>query len=266
MADWKQRLAIISDEASNSFTDAVQICLPLGIQAYELRKLDNGRFPNVSDEAILQVIETVKSHKLNLIGVSPGFFKDTVDAPITEEILQREFSKAFRLMDKLDIRRMTVFTFKREGGRDTPIPDKAIDYLRQAIELCVREDVELILENSASSWGDTGKNLAQIAKLLDVGVTWDPGNAAASGEVAYPDGYQHVCDHIVHVHFKNWSLEQGNVAIQDGIVDMAGQVKALQTDGYTGYYCIEPHQWHDQENAVVTNTQQLLDLLNANSE
>jgi sugar phosphate isomerase/epimerase len=263
VTDWKQGLAIISDEADDSFAKAVEICLPLGIRAYEIRKLDDRRFPNVTDEAIQQVTETVNTHDLKLIGVSPGFFKDIIDHPSTTETFQTGFPEAFRLMDKLNVRRMTVFTFKREGERDVGIPDQALDYLRQAVDLCLSEGVELIIENSASSWGDTGKNLAYIAQSLGIGITWDPGNATASGEVAYPDGYQHVRDHIVHVHFKNWLPEQGNVAIQDGIADLDGQVKALQTDGYTGYYCVEPHQWHDRENAVIKNTQQLLQLLNS---
>lgn len=262
MADWKQRLAIISDEAEDSFDKAVEICLPLGIRAYEIRKLDGGRFPNVTNEAIQQVIEMVEAHDLKLIGVSPGFFKETLEHHTTQEAFQNGFPEAFRLMDKLNIRRMTVFTFKREGGRDVPIPESVFEYLRRAAELCNQEGVELILENSASSWGDSGRNLARIAEAIGIGVTWDPGNATASGEVAYPDGYGCVRDQIVHVHFKNWHPDQGNVAIQEGVADMAGQVKALQTDGYAGYYCIEPHQWQDRANAVIKNRGQLLRLLN----
>ena len=45
MTDWTSRLAIISDEADDSFAAAVDYCLPLGIRAYELRKLEGGRFP-----------------------------------------------------------------------------------------------------------------------------------------------------------------------------------------------------------------------------
>ena len=261
MSDWKQRLAVISDEAHDSFTKAVEICLPLGIRAYELRKLDNGRFPNVTNEAIQQVIETVNMHGLILIGVSPGFFKEILEHPATQKTFQEGFSKAFRLMDKLKVQRMTVFTFRRKGERETPIPEQVFEYLRKANDLCNYEGIEMILENSASSWGDTGKNLALIAQKIGVGVTWDPGNAAASDEIAYPNGYVHVHEQLVHVHFKNWLPSKGNVAIQEGVVDMVGQVKALKTDDYSGYYCIEPHQWHDRKNAVIKNTHQLLELL-----
>ena len=42
---------------------------------------------------------------------------------------------------------------------------------------------------------------------------------------------------------------------------MAGQVAALKADGYKGYFCLEPHQWHDRHNAVRLNIEQLMTLL-----
>lgn len=263
MTDWKTRLAIISDETADSFAEAVEFCLPLGIRAYEVRKLDGERFPQVADAAIESVLATVQANDLTLVGVSPGFFKGTVTEAQAETELRDGLPKAFRLMERLGVRQMTVFSFKREGGRDVPIPDSVIDRLQQAAERCQREGIDMIVENSAGSWGDTGANLALLARTLNVRVVWDPGNAAASGETAWPDGYQHVRDRVAHVHFKNWTDQDGNVAINDGVVDMAGQVAALQADDYAGYYCIEPHQWHDSENATRRNTAQLLALLQA---
>ena len=61
MTDWKDRLAIVSDEASESFAEAVGICLPLGIRAYELRKFGGGRFPDVPAKAIDEVLAAVKA-------------------------------------------------------------------------------------------------------------------------------------------------------------------------------------------------------------
>ena len=261
MKDWKARLAIVSDEAADSFTEAVNICLPLGIRAYELRKLASGRFPDVFDSEIDTIVQAARAHNLTLIGVSPGFFKWAVGDAQTEAVFTHGFPKAFRLMERLGVRRLTVFSFHREGDRATPIPSAALDYLGRAAAVCQREGIQMLIENSASSWGDTGVNLAYLAQMLAVPVTWDPGNAAAADEVAYPNGYQAVRDYIAHVHFKNWKPGVGNVAIVDGIVDMAGQVAALHADGYSGYYCIEPHQWHDRINATRQNTRQLLDLL-----
>ena len=263
MTSWRDRLAIISDEAEDSFRAAVEFCLPLGIRNYEIRKLDGGRFPNVSDAAVQEVADTVAEYDLNLIGVSPGFFKHDLAEPATRQTFVDGLPRAISLMRKLGMKRMTLFTFNRPPNRDAPIPDEIYQHLGRAIDMCKREGIEVVLENAASIWGNTGANLALIAGNLGVGVVWDPGNACASGEISYPDGYECVRDLIAHVHFKNWTDEKGNVAIMDGKVDMAGQVAALKADGYSGSYCIEPHQWQDRHHAVQKNTAQLLELLQA---
>ncbi len=260
MTDWTSRLAIISDEADDSFAEAVDFCLPLGIRAYELRKLEGGRFPQVSERAVQEVADTVAAHELELIGVSPGFFKGPLDADVIAHTFDQDLPKAFRLMERLGIRRMTLFTFRRSGP-DDPIPSEIYDHLGRAIELCAREGIEVLLENAASIYSNTGANLARIARTLGVSVVWDPANGAASGEQSWRDGYDAVRQRLAHVHFKNWMPDAGFVAIDAGLVDLTGQVAALKADGYPGYYCLEPHQWQDRKNAVRQNYAQLLALL-----
>lgn len=269
MINWQDRLAIVSDEASKSFADAVEICLPLGIRAYELRHLGETRFPHVPDATVDAVLALVKAHDLKLVGVSPGFFKQSVDHPSTELAFTEGFPRAFRLMERLGVQRLAVFSFARGNpvtdmnatGTERPISPKALEQLQRAKDLCQREGIELAIENSAGCWADSGENLACIAQAIQVNVTWDPANAAASGERAFPDGYAHVRDLVDYVHCKNWGVDGGNVAINDGAVDWAGQIAALKADSYTGYFCIEPHQWHDRANATRLNTAQLLALL-----
>ena len=255
------RLAIVSDEASLSFRNAVDICLPLGIRAYELRSLESGRIPSVADDDIGEVEETVKEHELTIAGISPGFFKGKVSDALVDEEWEEGFPRAFHILDRLKVRQMTIFSFKREGGREVPIPDKALDWLFRAAGRCRQEGVRLLVENSAGCWADTGANAAAVADASGCRITWDPGNAAAAGDHAFPDGYQAVSPFIEHVHFKNWLPEEKWVDIDAGIVDMRGQVAALQSDGYNGFYCVEPHQWDRRAEASRENALILQDLL-----
>ena len=257
---WTERLAILSDEAALDFAEAVSICLPLGIRAYELRSLPGGRIPYVSPEAIETVIAKQQRHGLTLIGVSPGFCKGKADEPAANIELRQGFDAAFRLLDRLGVRRMTVFSYQR-SERDAPVPAYVLDLLAQAAERCRTQGVDMLIENASSCWADTGANLAAIARHIGVRVTWDAANAQASGEHAYPDGYAHVRDLIAHVHCKNWLPGKGWVAISDGLVNMRGQIKVLLTDEYKGYFCVEPHQWHNRANATRLNTYQILQLL-----
>ena len=160
---------------------------------------------------------------------------------------------------------MTVFSFTEQGAGGGPVPEEVIERIGRVKERCDAEEIELLLENSARCWGNTGKRLLEIAKKVGVGITWDPANAAAAGADAYPKGYNLIKEFISHVHFKNWHPDRGNVAIMDGIVDMKGQVAALKGDGYNDYYCVEHHQWDDQARATKVNADQLLSLLTSST-
>ena len=261
MKEWIKRLAIVSDEASLDFSEAVEICLPLGVEAYELRSLKSGRIPFVDEADIRQVEEITKRHHLTLVGVSPGFFKREISDPAGQVEFEEGFPRVFRLMDRLDIRQMTVFSFRREGDRQAPIPDRVIETLGTAVQLCREQGVNLLIENSAGCWGDTGANAAKLAEAAGAQLTWDPGNAAAAGDEAFPSGYRSAKPFIRHVHFKN-RLPDGKWShISTGVVDMRGQVSSLKTDGYDGYFCVEPHQWDNRKEASRKNIGQLLQLL-----
>jgi sugar phosphate isomerase/epimerase len=257
-----ERIAIVSDEAAPGFEGAVQICLPLGIRAYELRKLDGARIPDVSEAAVAEVLGQVRAHGLTLLGISPGFCKICLDDARIDEELAGGFDAAFRLMDRLGVRRMTVFSYLR-SSRAAPIPTRVLELLARAAARCRAEGVELLLENSPQCWADTGLHLAQVAAAVGLPVTWDPANAAAAGEAAYPTGYEAVRGRVAHLHLKNWHRERGHVYLNDGVVDLPGQLRALQADGYAGYYCIESHRWSDP-GATETNLRQLLALLPEN--
>ena len=255
------RLAIVSDEAATRFGEAIGVCLPLGICAYELRNLPGGRVPYAHPEAIDEVVTQVASHDLRIIGISPGFCKRPLDDPAVETEFTVGLDAAFRLLDRLDTRRMTIFSLVRTG-REAPIPPHVFDLLRRVEARCRAQGVEMLIENSPQCWADTGEHLAEVARAVGVGVTWDPANSAAAGGEAYPAGYIAVRDLVAHFHAKNWRPGIGPVYINDGVVDFAGQVVALQQDGYGGYYCIESHRWSDPA-ATQTNARQLLDLLAA---
>ena len=74
-------------------------------------------------------------------------------------------------------------------------------------------------------------------------MNWDPGNAFFAGETPYPDGYRAVRGLVGHVHFKDARrTSTGELEyVADGQIDWAGQIRALQQDGYSGYISVETH-------------------------
>jgi sugar phosphate isomerase/epimerase len=76
-------------------------------------------------------------------------------------------------------------------------------------------------------------------------LNWDPGNARASGERAYPDGYNLLPKaRIGHCHCKDTVKKSGGyewAAMGRGIIDWAGQFRALKRDGYRFAVSLETH-------------------------
>jgi sugar phosphate isomerase/epimerase len=77
---------------------------------------------------------------------------------------------------------------------------------------------------------------------------WDPGNAYFVNVAPYPDDYES-CKHVIsHVHVKDGApdSETGEpcwVELGTGEVDLLGQLRALQADGYDGVVSLENHYW-----------------------
>ncbi len=257
--DWKKRLSIVSDEAAPGFKESVEISLPLGIRRFELRLLHEDRVPYVSEEAVREVEETLKRHEIEIVGINPGFGKVPVDDPRAGNQLSEGFDDTFRLMDRLSLDRMAMFTYQRTGP-DDPIPEKSFELLGKASKRCQEYGCELLLENVPSVWGNTGSRLASFAEHTGLEVIWDPANSDASGEESFPTGYQAVKPFIRNVHLKNWDPDQGYVYLDEGIANIDGQVRALVEDGYLGDFCIESHRWKDPD-ATRINTNQLLKTL-----
>jgi L-ribulose-5-phosphate 3-epimerase len=258
-SSWTQRLSIISDEAAPDFKEAVNLCLPLGIQSYELRLIHGLRVPYIPEDLTEQILHVTQERELKLTGISPGFCKIPVESPLCDRELNTGLDDSFRFMERLGVRRMNLFTYSRDE-QSSQVPEAVFENLQRAIERCHSEGIEPVFENVPSCWGNTGQRLGSIAKRLNVRVVWDPANAIASGEEVLPIGYDALKDRIALVHIKNWRPQSGYVYIEDGVLDLPAQIKVLLEDGYCGQFCIESHRWSDPL-ATTTNTQQLLKIL-----
>jgi len=120
--------------------------------------------------------------------------------------------------------------------------------LREAAEKAAKRGIILVLENEMSCNTATG---AEAAKVLDAVkasnfmLNWDPGNAAASGEIPYPDGYRLLPkERIGHCHCKD-AIKKGKkydwAPMGGGFIDWSGQFKALKNDGYHFAVSLETH-------------------------
>jgi L-ribulose-5-phosphate 3-epimerase len=120
--------------------------------------------------------------------------------------------------------------------------------LLEAANKAGRKGITLVLENEPACNTATG---AEAAKVLDavkspyLMLNWDPGNAATLGETPYPGGYNLLPkERIGHCHCKD-AVKKGQgydwAPMGGGLIDWAGQFKALKRDGYHFAVSLETH-------------------------
>jgi L-ribulose-5-phosphate 3-epimerase len=256
------RIAVINDEISQDFERACAVAAEFGMKWIELRGMWNKNIIDLDTKQIADSQQLLKKYDLRVTDIASPLFKvDWPGAPKSkfspkrdqfnahygfdqqDEVLEKsvELAKAF----KTD--RVRCFDFWR---LDDPKPHRGEinERLRKASEKAGKQDVILVLENEPACNTGTGKEAAEVLTAVQhpsFMLNWDPGNAAALGEIPYPNGYDLLPKaRIGHCHCKN-AVKNGDkydwAPVGTGIVDWVGQFKALKKDAYGFAVSLETH-------------------------
>ncbi len=259
------RVAVINDEITQDFGRACEIASKeFGMDWIELRGMWNKNLLRLDAKEVEEARRILEKNKLRVTDIASPLFKvdwpgapkskfspkrDQFNADFTfqqqEEVLERsiELAKAF------NTDRVRCFDFWR---LDDPAPFRAAinEKLLDAASKAGKKGVLLVLENEMSCNTATGAEAAQILSAVKspyLFLNWDPGNAAERGEKPYPDGYDLLPkDRIGHCHCKDAVQKPDGkgyewAAMGRGIIDWAGQFKALKRDGYHFAVSLETH-------------------------
>lgn len=256
------RTAIINDEISQDFGRACEVAAKeFGMSWIELRGMWKKNIVNLDATEVAEAQRILKKYELRVTDIASPLFKtDWKGAPRSrfseaddfranftfdqqDEVLERAMDAAKNFRTD----RVRCFDFWR---LDDQAPYRAAinEKLRQASEKAGKRQITLLLENDSGLNTQTGAEAAKVLEAVKspyLMLNWDPGNAAASGEIAYPDGYNLLPkDRIGHCHCKDAVKKDGKyewAAMGRGIVDWAGQFRALKQQGYPFAVSLETH-------------------------
>lgn len=263
------KISIITDEISADPETAVELGVGWGVNDFELRGYYSDRAPRFSDFQKQRLRDVLARYDAHVIALSPGLFKFPFPAQLPEELplswldkgsyenwataqnqveehLNRLLPESLKYACELGAKIVVVFGFSRGGLPPGDPPDELLKCLLKAAERAQASGVNLVIENEAGFWADTGERTGMIIRQINhpaLRVNWDPGNAFVEGESPYPGGYAGVRDWVSHVHFKNASRNKhgGYEYSIQGDIDWAGQIRALTVDQYKGYISVETH-------------------------
>jgi sugar phosphate isomerase/epimerase len=162
-----------------------------------------------------------------------------------DELLER----GFELARAFNTDRIRIFDFWRLEDQK---PHRAAidDVVRKAAAKAAARGLTLVLENEYACNTATGREAGRLVAAIPdkaLQITWDPGNAQFRDEVPFPGGYAAIPKgRIGHVHCKDAARSADGkkwewMAMGRGVIDWAGQFRALKDDGYRFACTLETH-------------------------
>jgi L-ribulose-5-phosphate 3-epimerase len=256
------RISVINDEISQDFGRACEVASrEFGMAWMELRGMWKKNIVSLDEKEVTEAQRILQKYQLKVTDIASPLFKvDWPGAPKSKFGEAKSFGANFTLAQQDEVLekamemakafgtdRVRCFDFWRLEDQ-APYRAAINDKLRDAAAKAAKKNIILVLENEPACNTATGAESAKVLAAVESPsfmLNWDPGNAAASGEVPYPDGYNLLPkDRIRHCHCKD-AVKKGKhydwAPMGGGIIDWAGQFKALKRDGYRYAVVLETH-------------------------
>ena len=256
------RVSVINDEISQDFGHVCEIAAhEFGMSWIELRSMWKKNIVSLDEKEVAEARRILEKYQLRVTDIASPLFKvDWPGAPKSKFSEGKSFGANFSLEQQDEVLERAVAMAKAFGtdrvrcfdfwrlGDQAPYRVAMNEKLLQAANKAGEKGITLVLENEPSCNTATGAEAAKVLEAVKspyLMLNWDPGNAAASGETPYPDGYNLLPkDRIGHCHCKD-TVKKGKgydwAPMGGGMIDWLGQYKALKRDGYHLAVSLETH-------------------------
>ena len=248
------KLASFTDEISQDFQRAVDVCKEYGVVGAEIRSVWDKPPQALTDQDLDRMLDILGEAGMVTACIASPFFKcDFGDRAAYDEQLAI-LRRCCEIARKMGTDIIRGFTFWRVEGLTDEQHGQIVQCFEEPCRILEGENMRLGIENEHSCNVGTGAELRRFLDALAdaghagadrIGGIWDPANQVfAQEEVPYPDGYEVIKDDIIHCHIKDaeWQGDQcACVPVGDGAIDYPAQFAALVSDGYEGFCSLETH-------------------------
>jgi sugar phosphate isomerase/epimerase len=236
----KARVAVITDEAGRTQTDALAFAKQHGLELVELRTVPETQkeFAYLSEPELKRYAAELSAGKLKCSLLKTSLLKFQWPAFGGGEPQQKrwdarkdDLAKAIHAARILGTDKIRVFT-----GARVPNPSDAFPAIAKAFEelipIAEAAGMHLLIENEPTQNVGTSAELKNILDSLPsktLGFNWDPQNAIALHETAWPDGYALLPKaRMMNMQVKAEALAGGST------IRWRSLFETMQKDGYTG--------------------------------
>jgi sugar phosphate isomerase/epimerase len=269
------KLGITTDEIDDEPLAAAHFLRRYGLAWAEVRNIWGQYNTEQPLEKVRQARAIFDGQGIHVSVQDTSFFKIPLPPDTPEG--RRKLDEQWKLLDAamegatvFGTRKIRIFTFMLEKSEKPAANSYArIDELvREAARRARPKQFLLAVENIGGGYVSNAAESAEFFNRLkddNVGLTWDPNNAAESGEQSFPGGYRRLDpSRIFHVHLRDYRHDPAGkvvwTAVGQGEFDNLGQIRALLKDGYKETFTLETH-WRDPKGKLYSTETSLKGLL-----
>lgn len=262
-------ISVIADEIDEDLAHDADFLHSFGVKFVELRQIWGKYNTEQPIDKIREARSILDAAQIRTSVVGTAFFRIPLppDNAAGQAILDKQWALLNAAMDRAEILgtdklRTFAFMSPKEGQTSERDYARIYELLNEAGKRAKSRNVKLAIENLGGSCVSKGSDSAKMLKAVkeaNVGLTWDPNNAAESGEKPFPDGYRLLDPaRIYNVHIRDFRhTPDGKVewmAVGEGEADNLGQIRALLKDGYKGTFTLETHYKSPKGKEFATKT------------
>ncbi len=238
-----QKISGFSDEIDQNIDVQFPVLNKLGIAYFEPRGINGKNISELCDDEVLALKAKMAQYGIcaSSIGSPIGKIRVTDDFAPHIELLTR----VIRTAKMLNCRYIRMFSFYPGAeGWTEPARKEVFSRLEQMIALAKAEDVVLLHENEKDIYGDTIERCIEVMDTLGCEhfrFVFDPANFVQCGQDTAV-AYEKLKKHLAYMHIKDAQASDGRVTpagLGDG--NVAYIISSLLSDGYNGFFSLEPH-------------------------
>lgn len=264
-------LGVTTDEIDDDVLTAIKMLKEFGLKWAEIRNIYGKYNTAQPKEKIHELRSLLDEHAIRVNILGTGFFK----VPLPDEsakgraALDEQWALLDTAMNNAQILgtskiRIFGFTYAKDQQPGAAAYPRIYELLREASRRAKArsKSLRLCIENVGQSYLWSGEQAGRALKQLkedNVGLVWDPNNAAETGERSFPDGFAHIdLARIHHVHLRDFRKNAAGkfewCAVGEGMMDNLGQLRAIRKAGIEPTYTLETHWKSPQGKAHATRT------------
>lgn len=248
-----------ADEAGWDIDAQIRATKELGWSNIEMRGVKVGDLPpgnlhDVSDEVFLQVVEKLGEGNIRIHCLGSGLANGSksIEKPFDADL--ESAKRAAARMAKLGTKFIRIMSYPIRQDTEDQIEQERFRRLREIVSIFNGVGATTLHENCGNyggmSWTHTLKMLENVPGLK---LAFDMGNCFHDRDYNKPEPrpyqdawefYEHVRDHIVHLHIKDGHMVNGkhvHTYPGEGVCEVKRIIEDILVRGYKGVFSIEPH-------------------------